>query len=142
MPAESYIVPLQEAYLKPRTKRANYAIRALYKFISKHTRKTGKDVIISNELNNFIWKDSIKKPARKVAVSLKIDNGKVYVFLKDSKELNEFLKKSSEVKEEKKKKVSEKKDENTEKKAEPSEKPKVAEAKPAKEEKTNKVKKE
>jgi ribosomal protein L31E len=91
MPCENYIIPLQKVYdNKPRTRRANNAITVIYDFFKKHTRKDKKDIIISSEVNEYIWKNSIQNPPRKVAVSIKIDNGKVYVFLKDSKTFKEF----------------------------------------------------
>ena len=91
MPSESYIIPLNKVYdNKPRTRRANHAITEIFNFMKKHTRMESKDVIISNEVNENIWKRSIQKPPRKIAVSIKIDSGKCYVFLKDSKEFNNF----------------------------------------------------
>ncbi|MFA5746107.1 MAG: 50S ribosomal protein L31e [archaeon] len=91
MPSESYIIPLKKVYdNKPRTRRANHAITEIFNFMRKHTRMEPKDVIISKEVNEVIWKNSIQNPPRKVAVSIKIDSGKCYVFLKDSKEFKEF----------------------------------------------------
>ena len=90
MPSESYNVSLRSAYDKPRKKRAKYSITSLYNFLLKHTRKTRKDIIISGEVNNYIWSKSITKPPRSVAISIKEDNNKVYVFLKDSKEFKNF----------------------------------------------------
>ena len=58
-----------------------------------------KDVIISKEVNEYIWKNSIQNPPRKIAISLKIDSGKAYVFLKDSKEFKDFGKATPEPKE-------------------------------------------
>lgn len=91
MPSENYVISLQKVYdNKPRTKRANNAIAVIYDFFKKHTRKERKDVIIAKEVNEYIWKRSIQKPPRKVEVSIKIENEKVYVFLKDSKAFKEF----------------------------------------------------
>jgi large subunit ribosomal protein L31e len=102
MPSESYVIPLSKAYEKPRTKRANVAISLIYDFIYKHTRKTKEDVVLSSEVNSYIWKRGIQKPPRRISVNLKIENKKVYVFLKDSKEYSEFLKKGKEQPKEKK----------------------------------------
>ena len=91
MPSESYVIPLKKVYdNKPRTRRANNAITEIFNFMNKHTRMEKKDVLISKEVNEVIWKRSIQNPPRKVAVSIKIDSGKCYVFLKDSKEFKEF----------------------------------------------------
>ena len=91
MPCENYVISLQKVYdNKPRTRRANHAITVVYDFFKKHARKDKKDIIISSEVNECIWARSIQKPPRKVEVSIKTDNGKIYVFLKDSKAFKEF----------------------------------------------------
>lgn len=91
MPSESYVIPLRKVYdNKPRSRRANNAITEIFNFLKKHTRLEKKDVIIAKEVNEAIWKNSIQNPPRKIAISLKIDSGKAYVFLKDSKEFKEF----------------------------------------------------
>ena len=91
MPSESYIIPLRKVYdNKPRSRRANNAITEIFNFLKKHTRLEKKDVIIAKEVNESIWKNSIQNPPRKIAISLKLDSGKAYVFLKDSKEFKEF----------------------------------------------------
>ncbi|MFH0905874.1 MAG: hypothetical protein V1824_00885 [archaeon] len=87
----SYIVPLTKAYDKVRTRRANYTVKALYKFLFKNTRKEKEDIILSKGINEFIWKRGIEKPPRKIAINLKLKDNKLYVFLKDSKELSTFL---------------------------------------------------
>jgi len=96
MPAENYVIPLQKAYDKPRTRRANVAMRLVFDFLYKHTRKTKEDVIISKDVNEFIWSRSIQKPPRRMPVTIKIEKGKVYVFLKDSKEIQKFLTRDTE----------------------------------------------
>ncbi len=47
-------------------RRAPRAIRMLKEFIVKHTK--ADFVVITNELNEFIWKRGIQKPPRKVKV--------------------------------------------------------------------------
>ncbi len=101
MPAESYIVPLQRAYDKPRTRRSNVAVKEVFDFLFKHTRKKKENIIISKEVNEYIWSRGIQKPPRKVAISIKEKDNNVYVFLKDSKEIEKFLNKDKEVKEKK-----------------------------------------
>jgi large subunit ribosomal protein L31e len=96
MPANNYIIPLKKAYDKPRTRRANVSVKLIFDFLEKHTRKSKKDVILSKEVNEFIWKRSIEKPPRKIEVSLKEKDGKYYVFLKDSKEIEKFIAKQKE----------------------------------------------
>ena len=98
MPQENYIIPLQKAYDKPRTRRANVAISLIFDFLNKHTRKKKEDVILTKEVNEFIWSKSIENPPRKISVSIRIKDDKVYVFLKGSKEIENFFKKDTEVK--------------------------------------------
>lgn len=101
MPAESYMVPLKRAYEKPRTRRSNVAVKEVYDFLYKHTRKKKEDIVITKEVNEFIWKRGIQKPPRRVAISIREKEGKVYVFLKDSKEIENFFNKAKVVKENK-----------------------------------------
>ena len=98
MPAESYMVPLKRAYDKPRTRRSNVAVKEIFDFLWKHTRKRKEDIILSKEVNEFVWKRGIQKPPRKIPISIRIKKDKVYVFLKDSKEIAKFLNKDKEVK--------------------------------------------
>ncbi len=101
MPAESYMVPLKRAYEKPRTRRSNVAVKEIFDFLYKHTRKKKEDIIIAKEVNEFIWKRGIQKPPRRVAISIRMKDDKVYVFLKDSKEIENFFNKAKVVKENK-----------------------------------------
>lgn len=99
MPSQNYNVSLRSAYDKPRTKRAKYAITSLYNFLKKHTRKDRKEIIITSEVNEYIWGGSITKPPRSIEISLKEDkdNNLVYVFLKESKAFKDFSVKGKEV---------------------------------------------
>jgi len=111
MPSDNYVIPLTKAYDdKPRTKRAKYSVRMIFDFLYKHTRKEKKDIIVTEEVNNFIWKNSIQNPPRKVAVTLKKKDDKYYVFLKDSENSKKFSaeKEVKKVKETVKKEKSEK----------------------------------
>jgi large subunit ribosomal protein L31e len=101
MPAESYVVPLKRAYEKPRTRRSNVAVKEIFDFLYKHTRRKKEDIVITNEVNEFVWKRGIQKPPRKISISLKENSGKLYVFLKDSKQIVDFFNKKSPVKESK-----------------------------------------
>jgi ribosomal protein L31E len=140
MPSESYIVSLTSAYDKPRKKRAKYSITSLYNFLSKHTRKERKDIILSPEVNEYIWERSITKPPRSISISIKEDkdNNKVYVFLKDSKEFKNF-KVEKKDKEPKPKKEEKSKTEEKPKDA-PKDEAKKEEEKPKPEKKTGKLK--
>lgn len=106
MPVDSYIVPLKRAYDKPRTRRSNVAVKEIFDFLYKHTRKKKESIVLSKEVNEYVWKRGIQKPPRKIAISLREDKGKIYVFLKDSKEIENFLNRDKQV--EKKQSIKEK----------------------------------
>lgn len=101
MPAESYMVPLKRAYEKPRTRRSNVAVKEIFDFLYKHTRKRKEDIILSKEVNEFVWKRGIQKPPRRIPISIREQKGKIYVFLKDSKEIDAFFNKAKEIKDKK-----------------------------------------
>lgn len=89
-----YTVPLQKAWIMPPKKRAPRAVRILRSFIEKHmkvgsrARKTEEEeeeageLIISNEVNEKIWRRGIEKPPRKIRVrAVKDKEGVVTVYL-------------------------------------------------------------
>ncbi|MBN2880652.1 60S ribosomal protein L31 [Candidatus Woesearchaeota archaeon] len=77
----SYNVPLRREFLKaPRYKRAKKAVTALKQFMTRHMKS--ENIIISEELNELIWKNGIKNPPHHVKVDvLKDDEGTVFVQL-------------------------------------------------------------
>jgi large subunit ribosomal protein L31e len=88
-----YTIPLREAWRTPRKNRAPRAIRLIRSFIQRHMKislKTGLEeeeeeeghLIISNEVNEWIWRRGIEKPPRKVRVrAIKDRDGNVTVYL-------------------------------------------------------------
>jgi len=88
-----YTVPLGKAWIVPPNKRTSRAVRMLRIFITKHmkleARKEGeaeeeepKQLIISNEVNERMWKRGIEKPPRKIRVrAAKDKEGNVTVYL-------------------------------------------------------------
>ncbi|MGA3191160.1 MAG: 50S ribosomal protein L31e [Candidatus Bathyarchaeia archaeon] len=88
-----YTVPLGKARIVPANKRSSRAVRMLRSFIIKHmkleARKEGeaeeeepKRLIISNEVNEKMWKRGIEKPPRKIRVrAAKDKEGNVTVYL-------------------------------------------------------------
>ncbi|HIH17051.1 MAG TPA: hypothetical protein HA252_06620 [Candidatus Diapherotrites archaeon] len=117
-----YMVPLKWLFTQPKPKRTNKAIGVIKAFVKKHTRKT--DVLISPELNEFLWERARHVP-RRVAVVLRLDGERVTVYLKDGKQLESDKKARKAVEDAKKKKERE-----DQEKAE-KEKAKTAEAKKA-----------
>jgi large subunit ribosomal protein L31e len=77
-----YTVPLSRAWIMPVTKRAPRAIRILREFIRRHMKVENEDIIISNEVNEKIWRRGIEKPPRKVRIKAAKDkDGLVTVYL-------------------------------------------------------------
>lgn len=74
-----YTIPFRKAWITPRHKRAPRSMRMLRSFISRHMK--AEEVSISNEVNEFIWSRSIKKPPRKIRVrAVKDKEGRVIVY--------------------------------------------------------------
>src|SRR3989338_7926410 len=115
-----YMVPLKWLFTQPKPKRTNKAIGVIKAFVKKHTRKT--DVLISPELNEFLWERARHVP-RRVAVVLRLEGEMVTVYLKGGKHL-EADKKARKAVEDAKKKKEREDQEKTQK-----EKAKTAEAK-------------
>ncbi|ADD07839.1 50S ribosomal protein L31e [Candidatus Aciduliprofundum boonei] len=61
-------VPLRKAKMVPRTRRANYAIKLLRAYISRHMKVPIENVWIDNQVNEAIWKRGIQKPPSKITV--------------------------------------------------------------------------
>ena len=80
-----YTIPFYpKLKLSTRNKRAPRAIRIMKEFIYRHMK--AEDIIIDNELNEFIWARGIQKPPRKVRVrALKDEEGVVELYLVERK---------------------------------------------------------
>ena len=88
-----YTIPLREAWRSPRKHRVPRAIRIIRSFIQRHMKvgwkvpleEEGEEegrVIISNEVNEWVWRRGIEKPPRKVRVrAVKDRDGNVTVYL-------------------------------------------------------------
>ncbi|MFA4907757.1 MAG: 50S ribosomal protein L31e [archaeon] len=98
-----YVIPLRQAFNTPRSRRADKAIFLIREFVKKHTRANAKDIAISNEVNEFVWKQSKFTIPRRVDAVLKKDGSRVTVFIKGGKEI-EAVKAKAEEKEKKGKK--------------------------------------
>jgi len=98
-----YRINLTNAFMFPPKKRIRKALNEILKFSKKHTR--AKETLVSNEVNNYLHKNSKNIPRKVDAILLK-EGDKTRVFLKDGKELKVFLDhmaKAKKQKEEKKK---------------------------------------
>ena len=85
-----YTVPLGRAWVTPRRKRAPRAVRLVRGFIERHMKvgagPEGEDeagrLVISNEVNEKIWRRGIEKPPRRIRVrAVKDVEGTVTVYL-------------------------------------------------------------
>lgn len=90
-----YTVPLRKAWIVPPNKRAPKAVRIIKAFVTRHMKlEAGREemgeeeeeeprrLLISNEVNERIWRRGIEKPPRKVRIrAAKDKEGNVTVFL-------------------------------------------------------------
>jgi large subunit ribosomal protein L31e len=75
-----YVIPLAKARKGPRNKWAKKSIRFLREFMIRHFKP--ESLVISQEVNEFIWQRGIQKPPRKVKVrATKNIDGLVVVYL-------------------------------------------------------------
>ena len=77
-----YIIPLIEVKKTPRRKRAAKAMRYIRRFLERHTKN--ENIIISNELNEEIWKNGIENIPSKVKVKVSVqEDGSLLATLGD-----------------------------------------------------------
>lgn len=80
MTERTYTIPLRLEILKaPQKARTKKAVSALRNFIIKHTKKT--DILLSNQLNEHMWKNGITNPPQKIKVIVSDFDGKTHVRL-------------------------------------------------------------
>ena len=68
-----FVVPLDEAYFKPRSARARVATRMLQVFIAKHMKTPLANVRIAQSLNSLLRVRGDRKPPKKVRVAASKD---------------------------------------------------------------------
>jgi large subunit ribosomal protein L31e len=88
-----YTIPLAKAWVRPPKRRAPRAMQLIKAFVTKHMkmdmraeeeeeREELPRLIISNDVNEKVWRRSIEKPPRKIRVrAAKDEDGNVTVFL-------------------------------------------------------------
>ncbi len=88
-----YTIPLSKAWIAPPNKRAPRAIRIIKAFLTRHMKleargeaemeeEEPKRLIVSNEVNERVWRRGIEKPPRKIRVrAAKDKEGNVTVYL-------------------------------------------------------------
>jgi ribosomal protein L31E len=136
METKTYIVSFREVFKKPKSHRSKRAIQELKRFLKKHKRVEEKNLVISNEVNEFIWGNGYYNIPKKIEIEVLDEKGKTLVFLKGSKKIKEFIKEEKKKEKERKAKEEEKKKE----KEKPEEKEKAEEDKKKLEEKRLKEK--
>ncbi len=101
-----YTVNLSKLYAMGRhTERARKAIKMLRRFASRHMKTDDEKIIITQEVNEYVWRNGIQKPPKKLKLKLMKDkDGTVMVSLEseiaDGKEKVKATKKNK-VKEQK-----------------------------------------
>ena len=63
-----YNIPLRDVKNISRSRRANYAIKLVRKFIAQHMKVSEENVWIDNRVNEEIWKRGMEKPPSKITV--------------------------------------------------------------------------
>ncbi len=78
-----YTIPIYRVYWGKRTNRAARAIKLVRRFIARHFGVEEKDIIIHNNVNEYIWSHSIERPPRRITVKAVKDqeSGKIKVVL-------------------------------------------------------------
>lgn len=79
------VVGLQAVACFPKPSRARKAIALLKRQVFKHTRIARENVLLSNKVNEEIWRRGREKPPRKISVKVIEDAGKANVFLQSEK---------------------------------------------------------
>jgi len=78
-----YTIPLSKAWISPKKKRAPHATRLVKNYIHRHMKPDA--LIISNEVNERIWRRGIEKPPKKIRVrAAKNEEGTVTLYLAES----------------------------------------------------------
>jgi large subunit ribosomal protein L31e len=61
-----YVIPLSRVYWGRRTNRADRAVKLVRRFVQRHTKVD--HVLITNEVNEYIWQRGREKPPRRIKV--------------------------------------------------------------------------
>ena len=88
----TYTIPLGKAWIKPPNKRAPKAMRIIRDFVKRHMKleakregeeeEEPKRLIVSNDVNERVWRRGTEKPPRKIRVrAAKDKDGNVTVYL-------------------------------------------------------------
>ena len=114
----SFTVSLRRVFDKPRTRRAEKAVRFLKRFLRKNFRVAEKQIKISEKINGFFWQNGIEHIPRRIEIKAVLEDGIVRAFLsgekigkKEEKKEKKEEKKETPGEKEKEKEIEEKKKE-------------------------------
>lgn len=80
-----YTVPLRNALLAPRPKRAKRAVSEVKIYLARHMKAEAEKIWIDNPVNEVLWARGIQKPPRRIRVrAIKFEDGIVEVSLPES----------------------------------------------------------
>ncbi len=80
-----YVVPLRNARLAPRPRRAKRAVNEVRAFIARHMKTDEDKVWLDNPVNETIWARGITKPPSRIRVkAIRFDDGVVEVSLPEA----------------------------------------------------------
>lgn len=75
-----YTIPLRRAWISPRKKRTPRAVRLVKAFVQRHMKPEA--LVMSNEVNERLWRRSIEKPPRRIRVrAVRDKEGTVTLYL-------------------------------------------------------------
>jgi len=131
----SYVIPLRKVFNAPKTKRARRAVQEVRNFSKRHAK--AKEVIVTEEVNEAIWKQGYHIPRSLDVILRKEGEDKVVVYWKSGEQL-EALKRKEAAEAKKKKEADKKKKAEKEKEASKEEKEEKTETKKKLEEKRKK----
>ena len=109
-----YTIPLRDAFLKVRKRRAKHATSIVRSYLKKHMK--ADNVKIGSSINHALWARGIQKPPRRVRVHAVKEENVVYAELVGTEiktPTKEEVKKKKEKKKEKEKKIKEERKERT-----------------------------
>lgn len=111
-----FTIPLREAFITQRTRRAKRAVNVVRDFLIRHMKS--ENIKIGDSINKEIWSRGIQKPPRRVRVHAILQDGAVYselIGVEIKATPREALKKKEQKKKEKKEKIKEERKERKKK---------------------------
>jgi len=67
-----HVIPLKHVYFGRRANRADRALRLIRKYVARHFKEAEK-IIISPDVNEYVWSRGREKPPRRVVVEIRFN---------------------------------------------------------------------